>query len=236
MRPPLRDAPSASAAARGQTAAPAPALRPPGGDVLPSEMLAHLNSLGFSPSNSQTQTPSALLGTNEVLAATALTHESWMYGMHGHNRRLAFLGRRVLKTYLTLFLYNALAAAGADAEYLAKFLASPKGVDEVLTTQHLGDHVGRALRLEKVMRWLPATNLDTTQRERGTGLFKVRGTCVEAVVGAIYHHRGAQIAQQFFLSRVLPHLELITQESPPAMRERIAQASKEATEALSYSP
>lgn len=58
----------------------------------PSNMLEYLNSENFSAYRSSSNPSTALFGLDEGLAATALTHESWMHGSQVHNRRLAFLG------------------------------------------------------------------------------------------------------------------------------------------------
>lgn len=63
---------------------------------------------------------------------------------------------------------------------------SPAKVDTLLQTSRLGDHVGRLLKLADVMRWTPAVN-DGQQGPKETGLFKIRGVTVEALIGAIYH-------------------------------------------------
>ena len=60
-------------------------------------------------------------------------------------------------------------------------------MDELLLTARLGDGVGRKLGLEQVMRWQPAI-ADGQRGPKETGLFKIRGVTVEALVGAIYHH------------------------------------------------
>ena len=86
--------------------------------------------------------------------------------------------------------------------------------------------------------------MDPVSGTQETGLFKVRGTCVEAVVGAIYHyrvcdntnHQGAQVAQQFFLSRILPNTEKLTRDAPASIKESINKTSREAAEALHHSP
>lgn len=71
----------------------APAL---GTDLRPADMLALFNDPSFCAYRSTSHPTATLLGNDEVLASTALTHESWMHGLHGHNRRLAFMGMRAL--------------------------------------------------------------------------------------------------------------------------------------------
>jgi len=175
---------------------------PLGINLTPTDILSHLNSAEFSSYRSSSEPSQRLLGAEETLATTALTHESWMHGLQGHNRRLAFLGthtselttgRRVLKTYLTIFLFDILskisAESASDAEFLQNILSKADGVDQIVATHQLGDTVGRQLGLEKVMRWHPSLRVDGASGSKETGLFKVRGTCVEAVVGAIYHYK-----------------------------------------------
>lgn len=179
---------------------------PFGTNLTPADILSHLNSASFSSYRSSSEPSQGLLGSEEALATTALTHESWMHGLQGHNRRLAFLGtyrltltegRRVLKTYLTMFLFDILlktrAESPTDAEFLQNILSKTDGVDQIVATHRLGDHAGRQLGLEKIMRWHPSLRLDGTLGAKETGLFKVRGTCVEAVVGAIYHYKVRKI-------------------------------------------
>lgn len=65
---------------------------PLGINLTPADILAHLNSAEFSSYRSSSEPSQRLMGMEETLATTALTHESWMHGLQGHNRRLAFLG------------------------------------------------------------------------------------------------------------------------------------------------
>mgnify|MGYP002712859285 CR=1 FL=1 len=85
-------APSAHPTAHTQQQSVHPSSGALGSDLKPADMLAFLNSEQFSSYRSLSGDQHALLGDNAALAVTALTHESWMYGMQGHNRRLAFLG------------------------------------------------------------------------------------------------------------------------------------------------
>lgn len=138
-----------------------------------------------------------------------MTHESYRDAIKGHNRRLAFVGRRALKLFTTLYLHQQLQASqsAATSSYLKKLLDSPSAVDTMLLTHSTGDKIGRPLQLEKVMRWESGVDPDLLG-PRESGLLKIRGTCVEALVGAVYHERGAQIAHQFFTASILPHLVL----------------------------
>jgi len=92
-----------------------------------------------------------------------------------------------------MFLFDTLSKTSAespsDADFLQNILSKPDGVDQIVATHQLGDHAGRQLGLEKIMRWHPSLRVDGASGSKETGLFKVRGTCVEAVVGAIYHYK-----------------------------------------------
>ncbi|KAJ1041802.1 hypothetical protein NDA11_000831 [Ustilago hordei] len=184
---------------RGSDFRSSPAL---GTSVTGDSVLSHFSSAPFS------STCSDLLGGNAEIALRALTHESYFNAREGHNRRLAFVGRRTLKLFTTLFLHSrlqTLTKGDAAHNYISRLLESPNGVDSILTTHRLGHRVGKELGLEKIMRWTPAVS-DGQLGARETGLFKVRGVAVEAVVGAIYHQKGAAEASKFFQSFILPSL------------------------------
>lgn len=168
-----------------------------GTNVTGDQVLSHLSSVS-----------SDLLGSDADIALRAVTHESYLNAREGHNRRLAFVGRRSLKLFTTLFLHSRLQAAqkgDATHVYVSKLLESPSAVDSILSTHRLGDKVGRDLGLEKVMRWTPAVS-DGQLGPREIGLFKVRGVAVEALIGAIYHQKGALEASKFFHKSILPSL------------------------------
>ncbi|QRW23247.1 protein tyrosine kinase domain-containing protein [Rhizoctonia solani] len=82
----------------------------------------------------------------------------------------------------------------------------------VLHTRTLGEHVGTAWQLERVMRWVPNfdhhTDPSGIRKEEGgsSGFFKIRGTTVEAVVGGVFYQFGGVAAHRLFHTRVLPHL------------------------------
>ncbi|SNX85781.1 uncharacterized protein MEPE_04490 [Melanopsichium pennsylvanicum] len=173
-----------------------------GFNVTGDSILSHFSSALFS------STSSDLFGSNAELALRAVTHESYLNAREGHNRRLAFVGRRSLKLFTTLLLHSRLQSmpkGSAAHNYVSRLLESPSGVDSILSTHRLGDKIGRELELEKVMRWTPAVS-DGQSGPRETGLFKVRGVTVEALVGAIYHQKGAAEASKFFHNHILPSL------------------------------
>jgi large subunit ribosomal protein L15 len=150
----------------------------------------------------------------EDVAQRMTTHVSWERGTEGHNGRLSFIGRRVLHTYLLLFLHECLLPSktpqrpntGAPSDLLRPSSLTVGGdaqpipqtyehiSDKLLDTYVLGEHVGGAWHLERIMRWTPAVaQLDTLKATdpskvlHGSGLYKVRGATVEGVMGGIFH-------------------------------------------------
>lgn len=190
-----------------------------GSKLTPQKILAHFGQSPFAIGSTN------LLGDNADLATRAMTHESYRTAIEGHNRRLAFIGRRSLKLFTTLYVHAQLQASPnqASSDYLKKLLESPVAIDSILTTSRLGDKVGRRLRLEQVMRWT-ANVTDTSLGPRETGLLKVRGVCFEALFGAVYHERGAQVAQHFFTSSILPIFihELFPTPMPDFIKQQFA--------------
>ncbi len=150
-----------------------------------------------------------------------------------------FAGRRALRLHFTLFLNSTLSKTPS----LLHQHLSPKSVDTFLATHALGAGPGRALHLEKAMRWrevvsqtpalrpnrhphqrlsyrLPSAHPSPSLPQRGptgepTGLFKSRGQALEALVGAVYLEHGIAASSKVFHELVLPHL---------AFETRLAQA------------
>ncbi|CAE6534866.1 unnamed protein product [Rhizoctonia solani] len=158
------------------------------------------------------------------------------------------MGRRVLHTYLMTFFHAhtiltptpPLTQPPSDppADLKISQLPSPNDTleqnwdnlsDMVLHTRALGEHVGAAWQLEKVMRWVP--NFDhhidpsgTRAGEGGSpGLYKIRGTTVEAVVGGVFYQFGGVAAHRLFHTRILPHLAFLL---PTEYRKPVEAACK----------
>ncbi|KAI0922725.1 hypothetical protein AcV5_009622 [Taiwanofungus camphoratus] len=160
------------------------------------------------------------------LAARILTHGSHPDAAQRHNARLSFIGRRVLQSYLLLFLHASPALRPAHAYDLVAARA--------LNTYVLGEHVAPRWSLGTVVKWSPArpaplaaaagrgARMSEEQEQehagilarlgrdtsRSVGLFKVQGTTVEAVVGGVFHQFGGSVAHRLFHTRVLPHILL----------------------------
>ncbi|GAA5899760.1 hypothetical protein JCM6882_005428 [Rhodosporidiobolus microsporus] len=163
-------------------------------------------------------TPNADL-LDEQLAAKALTHKSGVdkravygrggregeqgeaKGKTGHNEKLAFIGRRVLRLHLTTHLLTSLTPS--SPALLSSSLSS-SSLDSLLDTKTLGASVGKAWKLEDGLRWREVRGRDGEM----TGLWKCRGVAVEAVVGAVYTTQGLNASTALFESLVLPHLPL----------------------------
>lgn len=144
----------------------------------------------------------------EEVAARMVTHASWNRGMDGHNGRFTFLGRRVLHAYLMMYLSSRpdgnspKSQVNQNTVEKSRYFPEPefnlKAVTErLLDTYILGEYVGGPWDLHKIMRWTPALPMSAaptdstpaTSRKAllSSGLYKVRGACVEATIGGIYH-------------------------------------------------
>lgn len=166
------------------------------------DMEQHLNSL-FPP-----------LKFPPELAARILTHTSHPDAIYRHNARLSFIGmppkliqrgvifsqdpgRRILQTYLHLFLHSSPALHPThDYSQISQ---------RALNTYVLGEHVAPLWSFGKVMKWTPVAgpllSTPTARQEgpvavlsrlgpeasRSVGLYKVQGTAVEALVGGVFH-------------------------------------------------
>ncbi|KAI0080301.1 hypothetical protein K474DRAFT_1658017 [Panus rudis PR-1116 ss-1] len=177
------------------SAAPSPATI---ANIDSSKLVSHLNEL-FSP-----------LQFPPELAARILTHASHKDAIVSHNARLSFIGRRVLKTYLLLYIHSS-PSLHPSHDY-------DQILERTLNTYILGEHVAPKWSLNHVLKWTPVNigskvNSGDVSRldpklSRSVGLYKVMGTAVEAVVGGVYHQFGGSVAHRLFHTRVLPHLLL----------------------------
>ncbi|KAF7323848.1 RNase III domain-containing protein [Mycena kentingensis (nom. inval.)] len=159
----------------------------------------HLNGL-FSP-----------LKFPPELSARILTHASHPAAFHGHNAQFAFIGRRVLESYLLLLL--------TSSPNLKPTHDLQEIVSRVLNTYFLGEHIGSKWGMGRIMRWTPTVpasvltpegieSADKSKLVRDIGLFKVQGDAVTAVIGGIFQQFGASVAHRVFHTRVLPRLLL----------------------------
>ena len=160
----------------------------------PQPLAKHLNQL-FSP-----------LKFPPELAHRILTHGSHQTARyHGHNSGYNFMGRRVMESYLLMFL-NA-----------SSNLKSSHDLDAIVTraldSRLLGERLGAAWSYGKVLQWTPAVtrkDLDEIQDvERAwkrIGFYKVQGDAIIATMGGVFQHFGASTAHRLFHTRVLPRL------------------------------
>lgn len=79
---------------------------------------------------------------------------------------------------MLLFLQRLPAAAEHDHSRIAA---------RVLNTHSLGEYVAPHWKLHEVMRWVPPRAGDLGLDGKASGLHKVAGTMVEAVVGGVFH-------------------------------------------------
>lgn len=166
----------------------------------------------------------------DTVATQMLTHISAKEAWAGHNARLAFVGRRVLESYLLLFLHSA-------SQQLSRTTSPPIFPDKTfnfdliayraLRTHLLGELVGPQWDLARAVLWTPAVPSigsannhfsEAGGRLHGTpaalerpglykvGLYKVAGTTVQGIMGGIFHQFGGAVAQRVFHTRLLPHI------------------------------
>ncbi|KAG9122393.1 hypothetical protein FRC07_001269 [Ceratobasidium sp. 392] len=76
--------------------------------------------------------------------------------------------------------------------------------NKAVDTRALGSIVGNAWELDRVMRWVPNRTGDSISND--LGLYKVRGTTVEGVVGGAFFQFGGVAAHRLFHTRLLPHV------------------------------
>ncbi|XP_006463482.1 hypothetical protein AGABI2DRAFT_208304 [Agaricus bisporus var. bisporus H97] len=147
---------------------------------------------------------------NPEAARRCLTHASHPTAVNGHNQGMSFLGRRVLETYLHLYL--------SSSKHLKPTHDFNQITNWTIGTYTLGQHVGSKWGLGRVMRWVPTLSKDRlrsvegkgeiSQLSRVVGLYKVQGDAVAAVMGTIFQQFGGSVALRAFHTRVLPNLLL----------------------------
>ncbi len=98
------------------------------------------------------------------------------------------VGRRVLNSYLLLFLQS---SASLLPEHDYDLI-----IERALNTHVLGEFVGPKWDLGRVLRWTPVLSQKMNPKEfptlgpavsRSVGLYKVEGSAVEATMGGIFH-------------------------------------------------
>ncbi|KLO07780.1 hypothetical protein SCHPADRAFT_881219 [Schizopora paradoxa] len=156
------------------------------------------------------------------LAVQMLTHASAKEAWAASNTRLSYVGRRVISTYLLLFLHHATTRlSSSSSSHILSPSSSQFDFDAInyraTYTALIGEHVGRAWNLQRSMLWTPPVSLaysssplSTEERIGGSskapGLYKVQGTTVEAIMGGLYHQFGGLVTQRAFHTRFLPHI------------------------------
>lgn len=157
-----------------------------------SSFEAHLNGL-FHP-----------LEFPPELARRIMTHGSHPKAALGHNAGLTFMGRRVLQTYLHLFLSS---SPNLRPEHDLDAI-----VDRVMNSNLLGEHVGNKWGLGRNMLWQPTVprmqkaGSEPINFVKTAGLYRVQGDCVAAILGGVFHQYGGTVAHRLFHTRLLPRL------------------------------
>lgn len=122
-------------------------------------------------------------------------------------------GRRVMSTYLLLFLHHATTRlSSSSSSHLVSPSSSQFDFDAInyraTYTALIGERVGRAWDLPRSLLWTPPVSNSTSSiedrvgnasRSWAPGLYKVQGTTVEAIIGGIYH----QFVRTFYFALFL---------------------------------
>ncbi|GAA5847644.1 hypothetical protein JCM3766R1_002432 [Sporobolomyces carnicolor] len=219
---------------------------PPASSYRSSPSSQHLYS--FSPSSQKSYLEGLLAPVaplpnahliDELLAERCLTHKSGVEksfgrgrpelsasadakagGQSGHNEKMSFVGRRILRLYLTLHLNSKLSSSHPS---LLAHAVSPRAIDALLNTKQLGATVGGKWKLEDAMRWREVRGPTGEM----TGLWKVRGMGVEAIMGGVFTSQGIEAASKVFHQLVLPNLTF-----PQTLQRALAGAAVEPSESL----
>ncbi|KAH8813752.1 hypothetical protein DL96DRAFT_1821003 [Flagelloscypha sp. PMI_526] len=144
------------------------------------------------------------------LTTRILTHSSHPAAYSGHNGQLAFVGRRVLQSYLLLFLSSSPQLREEhDLDHIVSRALDARVLGEVLGVQRWG--------LAVAMRWTPSVPkalVDTARAKGGKsavqsllaqrGLYRVSGDAVEAVMGGIWKqfHTGRSTSTSCHTSKI----------------------------------
>lgn len=179
-----------------------------------------------------------------------LTHSSAKEAWAANNNRLSYVGRRVISTYLLLFLHYAttrLSSSSSSSSQLLSPSSSQYDFDAIAYrashTALIGERVGRAWDLPRSMLWTPpvptaSSNSPLSREDRGSrsfgsrapGLYKVQGTTVEAILGGVYHQFGGLISQRVFHTRFLPHI--LCPGEPIGLHDAFHNAAREMMERM----
>lgn len=147
----------------------------------------------------------------QELAKRLLTHASHPAAIDGHNGGFGFIGRRVLESYLSLFLTS---CSSLHPSHDFELITS-----RTLNTYILGEHVGSAWGIGRNLRWTPTVKADrwknapASGEEKGrlvrdVGLYKIQGDAVASIMGGVFHQFGGSTAHRLFHTRILPSLLL----------------------------
>ncbi|CDZ97551.1 Ribonuclease III domain [Phaffia rhodozyma] len=173
--------------------------------------------------------PPSLPPPSPDLVSHMLTHISSREARIGtapNNRKLAFLGRRLLEMHLQMFLFhvrdpkNHLPGQVAEGRELVIKTEDGKTLGdgseaqfmrEVLDPRVLGQYVGSKWGLENYMEWSGKTPASSAVADPNIrvkrGVSTVRGNIIGSVFGGLSHAYGAPMTNRLFHIHTLPHLK-----------------------------
>jgi len=139
---------------------------------------------------------------DHMLLLSAITHRSYLNEVRRHpvphNERLEFLGDAVLELVTTEYLY--LHHHGSEGE-----MTKVRGL--VANREHL-NRVAEALGLGAFVLMSSGQ-----ARDRGRAYLMILGSCLEAIIGAMYFDKGYRVCQEFISRTVLVELPELVKNS-----------------------
>ncbi|KAI9189673.1 54S ribosomal protein L3 mitochondrial [Blastocladiella emersonii ATCC 22665] len=164
-----------------------------------------LNKAALNPAESAFAARSGLAFSKPETLVQALTNKTFEHGTQPTNERLEFLGHQVLGLYVTEYVHS-------------KYPHIPPttlrdAVTAYTSTASLAA-LGMSIGVQDVMRWKP---FDTKKSGESAMVAKV----TKALIGALYHDKGAVAARKFvhasLLSKELDMAALVKLDEPKRM-------------------
>ncbi|KAJ9057995.1 54S ribosomal protein L3 mitochondrial, variant 2 [Entomophthora muscae] len=134
-----------------------------------------------------------------------LTHKSYLAARAATNERLRYLGKKVIALYVVEY-------------YHIKYPHLPTTTIENVLRTHYDSyslaHIGKAFGMGPLIKF----KINQDEEDKTKGISKILGKSVQALVGAVYHDKGAKEAKEFIhkylTSRDIDPTNLLPLEEP----------------------
>ncbi|KAI9291589.1 ribonuclease III [Neoconidiobolus thromboides FSU 785] len=128
--------------------------------------------------------------TDKQIIEQVITHKSYLLGKTSTNDRLRYLGKKVLGLYLSEYYY-------------IKYPNLPVNTIEDILRVHYDPYalskIGQGFGLAPLIRYKE----EQSEGEQIVGFNKILGKSVQALIGAIYHDKGAVATKEFIHQHLL---------------------------------